>query len=331
MQGRSFTIMAIAALLLGSCGVPKNRFRLNGKFKNIRSADIFIYAENSYDTLHIRDGKFRYERDLREPEVLTVQYPDFSQRRLIAEPGTEAKFTTDASDLTKTRVTGTEENELLTQFYSDINGKRSDGITDEAVAFVNQHPQSLAAQVVFEDYILKDGNTDGTNTLRLLKLMLKRQPHNARLSRIAGRVTPLLSTLPGAKAPDFNVKSFKGTDLSLKTFAGKYLLISYWASWQYDSFQQIRRLKGTVKPFRGRLGLINVCLDYDIRSFRNTLTRDTLPEYNVCDKLVWDSPLARLYGVSRIPGNVLISPDGKIVARDIKDSDLGARLSKLMP
>ena len=328
MQGRIYVLTALATLVIGSCGVPKNKFRLNGKFKNIRSADIFIYTEDSYDTLHVRDGKFKYERELEEPEILTIQYPDFSQRKIVAEPGKEADFTTDAADLTKTRVKGTDENELLSQFYDDIAGKRDDRIKAVAADFVNKNPQTLSAQTVLETYLLAGKNIDGALVKRLIRRMLKQQPHNAGLSALAGKVVPMLETLPGAKAPDFNVKAYNGTELSLNTFKGKYLLVSFWASWQYDSFQQIRNLKGLIKPFRSKMGLVNVCRDYDIRSFRNTLTRDTLPEYNICDRQAWKSPLVRKFGVSYVPGNILISPDGKILARDIKSPDLKACLGK---
>ena len=330
MQSRSYILIALATLVLGSCGVPKNKFRLNGKFKNIRSADIFIYSEERYDTLHIRDGKFSYERELDEPEILTIQYPDFSQRKIIAEPGQKVNFTTDAADLTKTRVKGTEENELLSQFYDDVSGKHGEQVKNIAADFANKNAKTLAAQAVLESYLLAVKNVDGPLTKRLLSRMLKLQPHNAQLSSLAGKTMPMLATMPGAKAPDFKVKAYNGTDISLATFKGKYLLVSFWASWQYDSFQQIRGLKGLIKPFRSQMGLINVCLDYDIRSFRNTLSRDTLPEYNICDQLAWKTPLVRLFGVSYVPGNVLISPDGKILARDIKASELKARLGKFI-
>ena len=76
--------------------------------------------------------------------------------------------------------------------------------------------------------------------------------------------------------------------------------------------------------------VVNVCLDYDIRGFRNTMMRDTLPGNNVCDQMAWKSPLVRKFGVSYVPGNVLISPDGKVLARDIKSNDLKAGLGKFI-
>ena len=318
----------LATLVLGSCGVPKNKFRLDGKFKNIHSADIFIFSEEKFDTLHVRSGSFSYEKELGEPEILTLQYPDFSQRIIIAEPGKKAKFRTDAADLGKTRVTGTDENELLTQFYNDINSRHGGGITETAETFIRQNPATLAAQAVFERFILDSKDIDGPRAGSLLSLMVKAQPNNMRLSQLAGRITPTLATQPGARIPDFKVNTYEGREITPATFRGKYLLISYWASWQYDSFQQIRGLKNLTKPFAGRLQLVNVSLDYDIRSFRNTMTRDTLPGYNICDRQAWQSPLVKLFGISFVPGNVLVSPEGKILMRDIRSADLKPRLAK---
>lgn len=331
MRGHIFTITALlATILLAGCGVPANKFRLNGKFKHIRSADIFIYSDEGYDTLHVRDGKFRYERELREPKVLTIQYPDFSQRKLIAEPGKVVKFTTDAADLSKTSVKGTDENEALSKFYDEVNGKRPDEVKALAADFVNHNPSMLAAQVVMETFLLNAEQPDARLLLRLIPLLRRSQPHNTSLAVLASRVEPMLKAAPGTQAPAFRVKTWKGVEISNATFAGRYLLISFWASWEYDSFQQIRSLKGVVRPFRDKLGLINVCLDYDYRSFRNTMTRDTLPEYNICDRQAWRTELVRRFGACYVPGNVLISPDGKILARDIKAGDIKARLAKLI-
>ena len=58
-----FIHLAVVILMAG-CGVPKNKFRLDGKFKHLRSADIFIYSDAFFDTLHIRDGKFSFEHTL---------------------------------------------------------------------------------------------------------------------------------------------------------------------------------------------------------------------------------------------------------------------------
>ncbi|MFI5139433.1 MAG: peroxiredoxin family protein [Sphingobacteriales bacterium] len=50
----------------------------------------------------------------------------------------------------------------------------------------------------------------------------------------------------------------------------------------------------------------------------------------VSDLKGWKNEAARLYGVTTIPANVLISPSGKIVAKNITDKALQDKLEKLL-
>ena len=35
----------------------------------------------------------------------------------------------------------------------------------------------------------------------------------------------------GVEAPEFSIKGMDGEDIELKNFAGKYILLDFWASW----------------------------------------------------------------------------------------------------
>ena len=118
-------IILLLATFVAGCSVSKDRFRLSGKFKHLHSANIYIYSENGHDTIRVDGGKFVYEKKLSHPVILTIQYPNFAEMKIVAEPGKETKFSTDAADLTQTKLSGTEENELLSDFYYDTASARS--------------------------------------------------------------------------------------------------------------------------------------------------------------------------------------------------------------
>lgn len=323
-------IILLLATFVAGCSVSKDRFRLSGKFKHLHSANIYIYSENGHDTIRVDGGKFVYEKKLSHPVILTIQYPNFAEMKIVAEPGKETKFSTDAADLTQTKLSGTEENELLSDFYYDTANKNEAEACKAAEAFITKHPSTLAAEAVFRTYFAESVNPDAKRTLKLLNLIIKHQPHNASLSNLAGRLLPYLRTAPGNKMPDFKVVSWEGDTITNKSFKDRYLLIYFWATWQYESFQQVRGLKNVVRPYGKRIGVICVNMDYNYRSFLNCVRRDSVPEYNVCEKAAWSSQLVRLLGVTQIPGNVIVSPEGEIVARDLEYSDLRRRVSSLM-
>jgi hypothetical protein len=59
--------------------------------------------------------------------------------------------------------------------------------------------------------------------------------------------------------------------------------------------------------------------------------KDGLTWTQVSDLKFWDSPVVSLYKITGIPYNVLIDPQGKIVAESLRGDDLGATLDKVLP
>ena len=68
------------------------------------------------------------------------------------------------------------------------------------------------------------------------------------------------------EAPEFSIKGMDGEDIELKNFAGKYVLLDFWASW--------------------------------------------------C------GPVARKYNLSAVPYTVLINPEGRIEALNLRGEEL---------
>ena len=115
----------IIALLAGcfallSCGLPKDRVRIEGKFNHISQAEFYVYSEDGaidgMDTVRIEDGEFTYERQLADTAILTLLYPNFSEMYVVAAPGATIKMEGDAGRLGEMAISGTPDNEALTNF-----------------------------------------------------------------------------------------------------------------------------------------------------------------------------------------------------------------------
>lgn len=63
----------------------------------------------------------------------------------------------------------------------------------------------------------------------------------------------------------------------------------------------------------------------------NAVMKDGLIWTQVSDLKFWDSAVVSLYQISGIPYNVLIDPQGKIIAESLRGDDLSATLDKLLP
>ena len=115
---RLLAVAIIGAAALAACGPDKDTMRFEGKLQNIRQAEFYIYSEENpaagFDTIHISNGKFEYEKKIDRPSVLTLLYPNFSKTYIVAEPGATIKMKGDAAKIGEAEITGNEDNKRLT-------------------------------------------------------------------------------------------------------------------------------------------------------------------------------------------------------------------------
>jgi len=127
----------------------------------------------------------------------------------------------------------------------------------------------------------------------------------------------------GEIAPDFVSSRPDGSQLSLSDLKGNYILLHFWAGWSSLSreenprLNEIWNLKGDF-PFK----ILQVSLDGDRERWIQAIDEDRLRWDQVSDLERWESAIANLYSVDKIPSNYLIDPGGKIIAVDLFGGEL---------
>lgn len=321
-------------VLLAACATPNDRVRIKGEIAGVKQAEFYIYCDDPsmpfIDTIRIENGSFDYERELAEPVVLTLLYPNFSQTFLIGEPGKTIRMRGNAAKLGEADITGSEENERLTQFRLDNAGRPDGDARMAAAGFVQSHPKTLAALAVFKKYFVQAEHPDARTALPLLRLLSHEQPHSAAVAAMAKSFRPRLQNSTGQTWPDFSVRTLDGRTLTKDAFAGKPVLVFFWATWgdaSADMLAQIRRIR---RAKGDRLQLLSVALDADSVSCRRRAETDSTTSFTVCDTKALDGTLAETFGTRYVPGNLLIDADGKITARDVAPKDLERRIDELL-
>ena len=137
-------------------------------------------------------------------------------------------------------------------------------------------------------------------------------------------------TQPGADYADFDIKDAAGNVKKFSEFVGndKYLLADFWASWCGPCRRAMPHLADLNKKY-GPKGLRVLSIGTWDKAADNEAA---IKELGMDWETVFDSESngATAYGITGIPTMLLISPDGKIVARTHNPEEITAKIQELL-
>lgn len=328
-------LIALAALLaLTSCGAGNGRFRIEGRFRNLNRGEFYVYSPDGgttgRDTIQVVDGRFSYNVPLSDKATFILIFPNFSQQAVFGENGKVAKISGDASHMREMEITGTDDNELMTDFRLAANRLSPPEVQEAATRFVEENPASLASLYIVNRHFLQASQPDYAEASRLLKLMLKEDPSNGRVALLLKQVESLKPSSIGAMLPQFTATDTEGRGVSRKSLNGKVNVVSAWASWSYDSVNLQQWLRRFKKEKGADLAVVSICVDADRKACLRQMKADSINWPNVCDGRMWDTPLMQALGLSTVPGNIVADANGKIVARNLNTSQMKEQLEKML-
>ena len=123
----------------------------------------------------------------------------------------------------------------------------------------------------------------------------------------------------GVEAPEFSIKGMDGEDIELKNFAGKYILLDFWASCRNEMPNVVK----LYKECKGKnFEIIGISLDQKPEPWKKAVKDLKMTWPQACDFQVWYGPVARKYNLSAVPYTVLINPEGRIEALNLRGEEL---------
>jgi len=134
----------------------------------------------------------------------------------------------------------------------------------------------------------------------------------------------------GKIAPDFVSSRPDGSQLALSDLKGNYVLLSFWAGWSKPSREENQYLKDAWRQHKQQnFRILQVSFDDERATWTKAIDKDGLNWIHVSELKRWESPVADLFRVEKIPSNYLIDPEGKIIAQDLFGNNLLNKLDNL--
>jgi len=196
-------------------------------------------------------------------------------------------------------------------------------------AFIKKYPASLISAYKLSEFA-GDGEMDLATVepvYDLLDTVLKKHPL---VISVAERISINKRTAPGMHAIEFMQTDTSGKPVSLSSFRGKYLLIDFWAGWCAPCRAENPLLIKMYDRYKNKgFEILGVSLDGERKRWTNAIIADKLQWTQVSDLQIFENSIAKQYGITSIPQNILIDTHGIIVAKNLRGRSLEKKLEAI--
>jgi peroxiredoxin len=338
-------------------------FSITGTIKGLRDSTMVFLTRpgkpsDVLATTYAQKGKFNLFGKISDGDIYQLNFIGYPEQADVFLTAEKLNVTGDAKTLKKLVFTGSAAEsdyeiyitkfdalkEKLGNLAAVINktaeGKKRDSlinvfekhkqkVLDQVDLFVKTKPESPVTPFIV--YVTSPINSDMTG-LETRYAALKPAAKETRYGQeIAKLIASSKIGQEGTQAVDFTQNDTANNPVSLSSFKGKYVLVDFWASWCGPCRHENPAVVNAYNEFKNKnFTILSVSLDQNKDKWKQAILADNLTWTHVSDLKFWQNEVAQLYHIQGIPANMLIDPNGKIIARNLRGDGLYEALGKIL-
>jgi hypothetical protein len=183
---------------------------------------------------------------------------------------------------------------------------------------------------LLQHYFVDIDNARGSLVRNRIEMMGGTLQDNSYIASIKRAVSVKQQNIQHRSAPEFELQAMDGTVLRRADYRDKYLLMTFWASWDSASVNYLRELKAVSETAdTANFKMISISLDYDTLAWKQKVSSDTLPGSHVCDAKMWESRIVKEFTISKLPFTVLVNPYMRVDEFNVSPEWLAVNIDSL--
>ena len=331
MMKKTIHFLLIIFLLTTSCS-QKNDFILKGHISGLLADTIVVHyqvPEYDIDTITCKKGVFEYSFT---PDTFTVFNLILNEHEVLpiyAEKGQTVEVKGTTADL---NIKGKGENKLMNDILTLLRNTPEEKTISTTDSLIQANTHSFTNLYLIDKYYAHNKTPNYVHLNELIEKqsgIIKDTPY---IIDLQAKIKHIIEKQRGKVV--YNLTGGKGKEnksVNWNQIRNQYILLDFWASWHPESVAEQDSLQRVLQELKKKnFRIFSISLDMDKDAWLKASNRDTTQWEQICDFSGWNSHIVTEQNINKLPANLLLDKNKRVIAHDIRGQELINKVNELI-